>query len=149
MDIKLGLAKIFIFLISLFLIFLIVFPMFVDNKDDNLENKDPIEDNPIEDIDKLNGNYLEKLVPRENNEVKSGDGILVNLGKYGIRYQGYNPSNYVYFNCSDYNNQTSNTCELWRILGVVDGKIKLVRNESIGQHRWDWKENDVMYTDAF
>ena len=29
-----------------------------------------------------------------------------------IRYIGANPNNYVYFNCSDYNNPTADTCEL-------------------------------------
>lgn len=38
--------------------------------------------------------------------------------KKDLRYVGANPNNYLYFNCSDYNNQTSDTCELWRIIGV-------------------------------
>ena len=33
-----------------------------------------------------------------------------------VRYIGANPSNYVYFNCSDYTNPTADTCELWRII---------------------------------
>ncbi len=51
-----------------------------------------------------------------------------------IRYYGANPNNYVYFNCTDY---PSTNCELWRIIGVFDGKIKLVRNEYIGAYSWD------------
>ena len=68
-----------------------------------------------------------------------------------IRYIGANPNNYVYFNCDDYNNQTSDTCELWRIIGVFnniekeDGTkenlIKIVRNDSIGQYSWDNKDS--------
>ena len=54
-----------------------------------------------------------------------------------IRYYGASPNNYVYFNCSDYANQSSSTCELWRIIGVFDGKVKLIRNESIGEYSWD------------
>ena len=42
-----------------------------------------------------------------------------------IRYYGANPNNYVSFNN-----------ELWRILGVIDGKIKIIRNESIGSYAW-------------
>ena len=67
-----------------------------------------------------------------------------------IRYIGANPNNYVYFNCDDYNNQTSDTCELWRIIGVFnniekeDGTkenlIKIVRNDSIGDYSWDNKD---------
>ena len=54
-----------------------------------------------------------------------------------IRYYGANPNNYIYFNCSDYNNQSPSTCETWRIIGVFDGKVKLIRNESIGGYSWD------------
>ena len=54
-----------------------------------------------------------------------------------IRYYGAEPNNYIYFNCSDYNNQSSSTCETWRIIGVFDGKVKLIRNESIGEYSWD------------
>ena len=28
-------------------------------------------------------------------------------------------------------------CELWRIIGVFDGKLKLIRTESIGEYSWD------------
>ncbi len=54
-----------------------------------------------------------------------------------IRYYGSSPNNYIYFNCSDYNNQSSSTCEVWRIVGVFDGKVKIMRNESIGSYSWD------------
>ena len=67
-----------------------------------------------------------------------------------IRYIGANPNNYVYFNCADYNNQTSDTCELWRIIGVFnniekeDGTkenlIKIIRENSIGNYSWDNKD---------
>ena len=56
-----------------------------------------------------------------------------------IRYYGASPNNYIYFNCSNYPNQSSSTCETWRIIGVFDGKIKLIRNESIGEYSWDNK----------
>ena len=59
-----------------------------------------------------------------------------------IRYYGANPNNYIYFNCSDYNNQTSSTCETWRIIGVFDGKVKIMKNESIGEYSWDSSASD-------
>lgn len=63
---------------------------------------------------------------------------------YGnIRYYGASPNNYIYFNCSDYSNQSSRTCEIWRIIGVFDGKIKLIRNESIGDMTYDNDEEDT------
>ena len=70
-----------------------------------------------------------------------------------IRYIGANPSNYVYFNCSDYTNPTADTCELWRIIGVFnnvtkgDGSkenlVKIIRADSLGKYYWDRKETGV------
>ena len=48
-----------------------------------------------------------------------------------IRYYGSNPNNYIYFNCSDYSNQNAETCEVWRIIGVFDGKVKIMRSTPI------------------
>ena len=56
------------------------------------------------------------------------------------RYIGDDPNNYVYFNCDDMNNQSSSTCEVWRILGVFDvddgtgnieQRMKLVRGSDL------------------
>ena len=58
-----------------------------------------------------------------------------------IRYYGVTPNNYIYFNCSDYENQTSSTCELWRIIGVFNGKVKIMRNDSIGNMSWSQNKN--------
>ena len=58
--------------------------------------------------------------------------------KENIRYYGKNPNNYVSFNN-----------ELWRIIGVIDGKIKIIRNESIGSKAWasnrynNWNNSDL------
>ena len=57
-----------------------------------------------------------------------------------IRYYGATPKNYVYFNCDSY---PSTNCELWRIIGVFDGKIKLMRNENIGSYSWDTSASSV------
>lgn len=65
-----------------------------------------------------------------------------------IRYYGASPNNYIYFNCSDYSNQSSSTCETWRIIGVFDGKVKLIRNESIGAYSWDNKDIDSTWETA-
>ena len=56
-----------------------------------------------------------------------------------IRYYGASPNNYIYFNCSNYANQSSSTCEIWRIIGVFNGKVKLIRNSKIGEYSWDNK----------
>ena len=60
-----------------------------------------------------------------------------------IRYYGASPNNYIYFNCSDYSNQTSSTCETWRIIGVFDGKVKIMRGSQIGSYSWDNKNADT------
>ena len=70
-----------------------------------------------------------------------------------IRYIGKNPNNYVYFNCSDYSNQSDSTCEKWRIIGVFknvtksDGKkedlVKIIKDDSLGNIYCDYKKNGV------
>ena len=52
-------------------------------------------------------------------------------------------NNYIYFNCSDYSNQSSSTCETWRIIGVFNGKVKLIRGSSIGSYSWDNKNTST------
>lgn len=44
--------------------------------------------------------------------------------KGNIRYYGANPNNYIYFNCETY---PDTNCEVWRIIGIVDGKVKIAR----------------------
>lgn len=61
------------------------------------------------------------------------DSLMQDVGN-NIRYYGANPNNYIYFNCSDYNNQLSSTGEIWRIIGVFNDKLKLIRNENIGSY---------------
>ena len=40
------------------------------------------------------------------------------------RYVGKSPNNYVSFNN-----------ELWRVIGVFDGQVKIIRNEVYGENR--------------
>ena len=70
-------------------------------------------------------------------------GTTTDLDGGNIRYYGANPNNYIYFNCSDYSNQTSSTCETWRIIGVFDGKLKLIRGSQIGTYSWDNKNTNT------
>ena len=42
------------------------------------------------------------------------------------RYIGADPDNYIKFNN-----------ELWRIIGIFDGQLKIIRNESLGKMAWD------------
>lgn len=52
-----------------------------------------------------------------------------------VRYYGNNPNNYIYFNCDTY---PETNCEKWRIIGVFDDKVKLIRNQSLGLFSWDY-----------
>ena len=69
-------------------------------------------------------------------------GTTTDLNGGNIRYYGASPNNYIYFNCEDYRKQTSTTCEVWRIIGVFNGKTKIVKNTSIGNLAWDQDKND-------
>ena len=79
-----------------------------------------------------------------------------------IRYIGRDPNNYIYFNCSDYNNQSDSTCEKWRIIGVFknmakeDGTkedlVKIIRDDSLEKIAWnssgknDWSTASLQTT---
>ena len=54
------------------------------------------------------------------------------------RYIGADPDNYIQFNN-----------ELWRIIGIFDGQLKIIRNESLGEMAWnsnnvnDWSTSNI------
>ncbi len=50
------------------------------------------------------------------------------------RYIGANPDNYIQFNN-----------ELWRIIGIFDGQLKIIRNESLGDMAWDDQDEQNPY----
>jgi len=84
-------------------------------------------------------------------------GSLTTAEGGNLRYYGASPDNYIWYNCTDYNNQSSSTCEKWRIIGIVDGKVKIIRNDSIGSYSWDtanqaginqWGESTISSTGA-
>ncbi len=54
------------------------------------------------------------------------------------RYSGLNVNNYIYFNCKDNNLQSSDNCEVWRILGIFkdekgDEHLKIVYNNVLSR----------------
>ena len=49
------------------------------------------------------------------------------------RYVGYDPDNYVEYNG-----------ELWRIIGVFNGRVKIIRNEPIGYYSWDSSDDSLI-----
>ncbi len=87
-----------------------------------------------------------KTVPLNNVNYKYDDTHKLMEDTAGnIRYYGASPNNYIYFNCSDYSNQTSSTCETWRIIGVFDGNVKIMRGSVIGSYSWDTSDSSTNY----
>ena len=101
----------------------------------------------------VEGSLAEQLVttyinanktPANNNGIKYLQDTSNNLSndiEGNIRYYGATPNNYIYFNCDDYSNQTSSTCETWRIIGVFEGKVKIMRGSVIRGLAWDQDKN--------
>ena len=89
-------------------------------------------------------------------EVTEYNQIALDDPDNNIRYIGANPDNYVYFNCSDYSNQSDSTCEKWRIIGVfknmtkADGSkadlVKIIRDDDLGYIGWNSNEVNVWST---
>lgn len=61
-----------------------------------------------------------------------GDGTVININEDEYRYSGSDPDNYITFND-----------ETWRIIGIVDGYVKIIRNDSLGYFSWDYKTSGV------
>ena len=60
-------------------------------------------------------------------------GTTEDLNGGNIRYYGATPNNYIDIG----DRTTDNQVILWRIIGVFDGKVRVVRDESIGSYSWD------------
>ena len=80
-------------------------------------------------------NQLKYYYDTEHSLMSDADG--------NVRYYGASPNNYIYFNCSDYSNQSSSTCEIWRIIGVFNNKVKLIRGGQIGTYSLDNKNTST------
>lgn len=72
--------------------------------------------------------HAESLSDHINDLLNSGNSDLIidETPDHNIRYIGSNPANLVYFND-----------ELWYIIGVFNGKIKLMRKEALGYLMYD------------
>lgn len=109
--------------------------------------------------------YIENLMTDGDITTVTNNGInydyntvnsLMNDSFGNFRYYGSSPNNYVYFNCDDYSNQSSSTCEVWRIIGLFNDQIepsliKIVRNESIGTYQTTEVGNEEFgaFTDSY
>ena len=93
-------------------------------------------------INKKANDYLKELYTDKK------DASLISDKEENIRYYGDDKkvNNYLYFNCDNYAKQDNETCELWRIIGVISDKVKIIRNDSIGKasNIENWPESDLM-----
>ena len=65
------------------------------------------------------------------------------------RYMGADPDNYIYFNCNSYDLEAQNktNCEVWRIISVENGHLKITTDSAIVTGPWD--EGEVNHNYAF
>lgn len=96
-------------------------------------------------LDTLGAGGLEEVTHTADSTLQIGG--TENITEY--RFRGGNDvvtNNYVYFNCSDINNQTADTCELYRIIGIfpiddgtgnIENRIKLIKAENYGNNYWN------------
>lgn len=84
-----------------------------------------------------NNSITYNLAPSQNlmNDRLGNSSTGINNGN--VRYYGASPKNYIYFNCEKY---PSTNCQLWRIIGVFNGKTKIIYEGSIGNLSWDNKD---------
>ena len=66
-------------------------------------------------------------------------GTTEDLDGGNIRYYGAIPSNYIDIGDRDGNNNAI----LYRVIGIFDNKVKVVRNEPIGVYSYDWSHSTV------
>ncbi len=64
-------------------------------------------------------------------------------GDYSYRYSGANPNNYVCFGSDE---EVCPDDNLYRIIGVFDNEVKLIKNTSIGYYAWD--NDEVEFTNS-
>ena len=70
---------------------------------------------------------VEKGITFEDQMKKQSGEVMTNDPDHNPRYVGKDPNNYVSFNN-----------ELWRIIGIFDGQVKIIRNEVYGMYlAWD------------
>ena len=75
--------------------------------------------------------YIENLY----NTAASENGLVKDdTDDQNIRYAGSD---------EDVKNYVSFDGDVWRIIGIVDGKVKLVKNDSIGTYSWDSSTSDM------
>ena len=92
-----------------------------------ITSKDVFYENTLSNVNNVQKAIEELYVLAQSN---TPEGYIIS--ENGIRYTGKNPNNYVSFNG-----------ELWRIIGIFDGKMKVIREESIKDQVWSNDEKNA------
>ena len=111
--------------------------------DINISNLDNIPNKLIVNFESKGINAVEYVSKVQELDSNNKHGLFIDpTVDKNVRYTGVEPRNYVEF---------GNIGELWRIVGIfnvkdstgkIERKIKLVRNESLGNYSWDATGND-------
>ena len=89
-------------------------------------------------VDENFKNYIASLVGSDPSVV------IDNTIDKNIRFTGKEVNNYLLFNCSNYDDES--TCELWRIVGIINGAVKIVRDTPLSQE-YAYHENKEYIND--
>ncbi len=82
------------------------------------------------------GSCFEDYQIADNELIAHTSSVENSSGDNELRYSGANPNNYVTFND-----------EMWRIIGIFDGKLKLIKETSIGTYEFDPEDEENLYGD--
>lgn len=119
---------------SFFLLFLMMLLFIVENLVNNRTLLNNIKAEIKEDV---SDSTLKRYLINHSDElglVQLNDNLVNSNLDYSYRYTGDNPSNYICFGTDD---EVCSIDNLYRIIGVIDGKVKIIKDSSIGPIAFD------------
>ena len=119
---------------SFFLLFLMMLLFIVENLVNNRTLLNNIKSEIKEDV---SDSTLKRYLINHSAElglVQLNDNLVNSNFDYSYRYTGDNPSNYICFGTDD---EVCSIDNLYRIIGVIDGKVKIIKDSSIGPIAFD------------
>ena len=119
---------------SFFLLFLMMLLFIIENLVNNRTLLNNIKSEIKEDV---SDSTLKRYLINHSAElglVQLNDNLVNSNLDYSYRYTGDNPSNYICFGTDD---EVCSIDNLYRIIGVIDGKVKIIKDSSIGPIAFD------------
>ena len=98
-------------------------------------------------INLYTGTQGENSIYYHNGTITSDDGTIIDAGDNSYRYAGASDSvnNYV---CFGSDAEACPTDNLYRIIGVIDGKVKLIKSTLSGYMEWDFNNSNTWSTSS-